>query len=70
MPRKTRMYLPGIPVHVTQRRNSRDACFFREEDYRYYLERLAQGLRRFGMQLHVYVLMTVSGLLTPSSYSG
>jgi hypothetical protein len=28
MPRKTRMYLPDVPVHVVQRGNNRDACFF------------------------------------------
>ena len=27
MRRKTRMYLPDIPVHVVQRGNNRDACF-------------------------------------------
>ncbi len=31
MPRKTRMYLPDIPVHVVQRGNNRDACFFCED---------------------------------------
>ena len=40
MPRKTRMYLPGIPAHVVQRGHNRDACFFSDEDYRFYLERL------------------------------
>jgi REP element-mobilizing transposase RayT len=28
MPRKPRMYLAGIPAHVVQRGNNRDACFF------------------------------------------
>jgi len=42
MPRKPRMYLPGIPAHVVQRGNNRDACFFADEDYRYYLNALTQ----------------------------
>ena len=37
MPRKTRMYLPDIPVHVVQRGNNRDTCFFCEDEYRYFL---------------------------------
>ncbi len=32
MPRKTRMYLTDIPVHVLQRGNKRGACFFREDE--------------------------------------
>ena len=27
MPRKLRMYLPGVPAHVVQRGNNREACF-------------------------------------------
>ena len=58
MPRKPRMYLPGIPAHVVQRGNNRDACFFANEDYQYYLETLAEGCRRYDVQLHAYCLMT------------
>jgi putative transposase len=46
MPRKTRMYLPNIPVHVVQRGNNRDACFFCEDEYRYFLDRLREGQGR------------------------
>jgi len=72
MPRKTRMYLPGVPAHVVQRGNNRAACFFCDDDYRYYLERLGVGLRRCGVALHAYVLMTnhVHLLLTPGSAEG
>jgi REP element-mobilizing transposase RayT len=34
MPRKTRMYLPDISVHVVQRGNNRDPCLFCEDEYR------------------------------------
>tara|TARA_R110000868_G_scaffold17258_1_gene75927 strand:+ start:1478 stop:1609 length:132 start_codon:yes stop_codon:yes gene_type:complete len=27
MPRKTRMYIPGIPAHIVQRGNNREAFF-------------------------------------------
>ncbi|MGH8576235.1 MAG: transposase [Gammaproteobacteria bacterium] len=60
MPRKTRMYLPHIPVHVVQRGNNRDACFFCEDEYRYFLDRLREGQRRFGVALRAYVLMTIT----------
>ena len=67
MPRKPRMYLPGIPAHVVQRGNNRTTCFFGDDDYLYYLECLGQGLRRYPAQLHAYVLMTnhVHLLMTP-----
>ncbi len=58
MPRKPRMYLPGIPAHIVQRGNNRDVCFFADEDYQYYLEVLGQGCRRYHVQLHAYCLMT------------
>ncbi len=58
MPRKPRMYIPGIPAHVVQRGNNRDVCFFSDEDYLYYLEVLEQGCHRYDVQLHAYCLMT------------
>lgn len=66
------MYLPGVPAHVVQRGNNRSACFFTEEDYQFYLECLAQGLRRYGVSLHAYVLMTnhVHLLVTPTNAEG
>jgi putative transposase len=61
------MYLPGIPAHVVQRGNNRAVCFFCDDDYLFYLELLRQGLNRFGVYLHAYVLMTnhVHLLMTP-----
>jgi putative transposase len=72
VPRKPRMYLPDVPAHVVQRGNNRNACFFTDEDYLFYLECLAQALNRYGIRLHAYVLMTnhVHLLLTPSDTNG
>lgn len=72
MPRKPRMYLPGVPAHLVQRGNNHGACFFGDEDYRHYLEKLGEGLRRFGVALHAYVLMTnhVHLLVTPRDSEG
>ena len=44
MPRKPRMYLPDVPAHIVQRGNNRDACFFSDDDYLYYLEVLGQRI--------------------------
>ena len=72
MPRKPRMYLPDVPAHIVQRGNNRDACFFSDDDYLYYLEVLGQGLRRYGVKLHAYCLMTnhVHLLMTPKDKVG
>ena len=37
MPRRARMYLPGLPVHVVQRGNCCEACFVEPENYRFYV---------------------------------
>ena len=68
MPRKPRMYLPGLPCHVVQRGNNREACFFCEDDYRLYLGCLGEACERYGVELHAYVLMTnhVHLLMTPT----
>ncbi len=67
MPRKPRFYLPGVPAHVLQRGNNRQAVFFCEDDYRAYLNWLKQGVVQHGCVVHAYVLMTnhVHLLLTP-----
>ena len=43
MPRKPRMYLPGVPCHIIQRGNNRDATFFAEQDYLYF-QSIGSGL--------------------------
>jgi len=67
MPRRSRLSLPGIPWHIIQRGKNRSACFFTEDDYRFYLERLAELSKKVGALVHAYVLMTnhVHVLLTP-----
>ena len=67
MPRKPRMYLPQVPCHVIQRGNNREATFFAEQDYQYYLECLKDASCRYGVSIHAYVLMTnhVHLLMTP-----
>ena len=55
MPRKPRMYLAGVPSHIVQRGNDRNACFFAKDDYRFYLECLqdaAKGRRKNNFQFY------------------
>ncbi|NOQ88295.1 MAG: transposase [Gammaproteobacteria bacterium] len=67
MPRKPRMYLPDVPCHIIQRGNNRDATFFAEQDYQFYLECLYDAAKKYHVKIHAYVLMTnhVHLLMTP-----
>ncbi|VAW54116.1 Transposase and inactivated derivatives [hydrothermal vent metagenome] len=67
MPRKARMYLSGVPCHIIQRGNNRDATFFTEQDYQFYLECLYEAAKKYHADIHAYVLMTnhVHLLMTP-----
>jgi putative transposase len=67
MPRKRRFFMPGVPAHVVQRGNNRQAVFYEDPDYRVYLEWLEEGAKRYGCAVHGYVLMTnhVHLLATP-----
>jgi putative transposase len=67
MPRRPRINLAGHPQHVVQRGHNREACFFADEDYRFYLHWLREGAKKFCCDVHAYALMTnhVHLLLTP-----
>ncbi len=69
MPRRPRIHLPGVPVHLVQRGHNRDACFFADEDLLAYRDWLGEALKKSGCALHAYVFMTnhVHLLLTPPS---
>jgi REP-associated tyrosine transposase len=58
MPRRSRLQAAGVPVHIIQRGNNRQACFFADEDYLFFLDCLARLAKRFRCALHAYVLMT------------
>ncbi len=72
MPRRPRHYLENVPGHVVQRGNDRTACFFEEENYRYYLRCLDDARRRYAVAVHAYVLMTnhVHLVMTPAHEHG
>jgi len=48
MPRRPRVNLVGHPQHVVQRGHNREACFFAEEDYRFYLHWLRESAKKYG----------------------
>ena len=72
MPRRPRVVLPNVPLHLIQRGNNRQACFYADDDYRFYLEWLETYAREAGCAVHAYVLMTnhVHLLLTSSTAGG
>jgi putative transposase len=59
-------------MHVIQRGNNRQACFFADEDYGLYLDWLKECAGKAGCQIHAYVLMTnhVHLLLSSKSLDG
>jgi len=72
MPRQPRYNLPGLPQHVIQRGNNRQAVFFDEGDYRRYLSDLDEIATDTGCSIHAFVLMTnhVHLLVTPGVANG
>lgn len=58
MPRRTRIHIDGLPLHIVQRGHNRAACFFDDQDRRAYLGWLHEALARERCRLHAYVLMT------------
>ena len=44
------MVLPGVPHHVTQRGNRRRQTFFKDGDYAFCLDLLADGAERNGVE--------------------
>ena len=69
MPRRSRLVVPKIPLHIIQRGNNRQACFFSDDDYLFYLHCLLEYSQKTHCMIHGYVLMTnhVHLLLTPSA---
>lgn len=67
MPRRPRIHVDGVPLHIVQRGHNRQPCFFAVADYLAYLEWLGNAARHTGCQIHAYALMTnhVHLLLTP-----
>lgn len=68
MPRRARLVIPGIPLHIIQRGNNRSVCFYTGVDYQRYLETFAVQADKYGCRIHAYCLMTNHAhlLVTPA----
>ena len=72
MARLSRIVIPGMPHHITQRGNRRLPTFFRAEDYAAYLTLLSEGCAKTGTEVWAYCLMPnhVHLLLVPQCEDG
>ena len=64
MARPPRIVLPDQPAHIVQRGHNRQSVFFDPLDYRQYLSHLADAARKTACEVHAYVLMLPSALIT------
>ena len=71
MPRRARMYIPGLPYHIVQRGNNKEATFIQPEDYQCYLDLWQECTGRYDVQVHAYCLMTnhIHFIATPGNKS-
>lgn len=58
MARFPRITVPAYPHHIIQRGNNRQAIFFSDNDYRFFLECLQQAKLKCCCRIYAYVLMT------------
>jgi putative transposase len=72
MARLARVVIPGLPHHVTQRGNRREAVFFGDDDYGVYLDLIGQAARRAGTEVWAYCLMPnhVHFIMAPAHQGG
>lgn len=72
MARLPRVVVPGLPLHVIQRGNNRQAIYFADHDYQHFYDDLLSASEQFGCSVHAYVYMTnhVHLLVTPESAQG
>ena len=72
MARLSRVVIPGVPHHVTQRGNRRERTFFEDGDYQLYLDLLAEAAWAAGVEVWAYCLMPnhVHLIVTPSDEDG
>lgn len=57
MARLARVVVPKIPYHIIQRGNRRQTVFFKNEDYRAYLQLMSQWCRKYEAEIWTYCLM-------------
>jgi putative transposase len=72
MARQARLTIPGMPHHVIQRGNNRQAIVGDDADRQAWLDLLSEESRQHGVAVHAYVLMDNHShlLVTPSTSDG
>ncbi|HEY1214984.1 MAG TPA: transposase [Bryobacteraceae bacterium] len=72
MPRRARIVVPGLPHHITQRGNRREAIFFKDGDHEIYKDLLAEQTHKWKVEVWAYCLMPnhVHLLLNPATEEG
>lgn len=72
MPRRPRLVVRDVPLHIIQRGNNKQNCFFTDSDYLVYLDLLRRGANSAECMVHAYVLMSnhVHILITPGDEQG
>ena len=72
MPRPKRICIPGLPHHVVQRGNDRQATFYNHDDFAMYVTLLNEAAIDHAASIHSYALMAnhVHLLLTPAATNG
>jgi putative transposase len=58
MPRRPRVFIPGMTQHIIQRGNNRADLFRRPSDFVVYVQCARQASLRWSLEIHAYVLMT------------
>lgn len=58
MPRPLRFAPIGVPQHVVQRGNNRQACFKQHQDYCFYASLLKKHSAKYQVDIHAWVFMT------------
>jgi putative transposase len=69
MPRRPRLALSNIPMHIVQRGNNRCPCFVERSDYLVYLDMLRRAVEDGECKLHAFVLISnhIHLLTSPAS---
>lgn len=57
MARIARVVIPNVPHHITQRGNRQQPVFFNDGDYKSYLDLMAEGCRKAGVDILAYALL-------------
>ena len=70
MPRRARLTLPNVPLHLIQRGSNRQACFVADEGYRCCLDWLTEHADKTGCRIHATSLKSRLGPRGPAGLGG